>query len=135
MDQSLFMQLMKKIADDKDSEIVLPQRPQLPEAAIDDLLCRYRKMNERHEFSPGQIVRMKPGVGGYNFGDVVAHVVVTVEIAEVKAMNGKRKHRAADAQIEVVDMVVAHVRYDHNYLIEYAVDSRRFEPWPEQQEE
>ncbi len=122
---ALMRALAKRFGEDEDGK---PAKPQCPEAEAHDLRVRYRKLQEKHEFNPGDLVRIKPEVGGYNHDG--PSIVVTTDRQEAVAIHGKRKPISAGAQIIVVDMIVAQMSLDGKYIVEHAVDSRRFEPWP-----
>ncbi len=111
-----------------DSERGKPAKPQCPEAEAHDLRVRYRKLQEKHEFKPGDMVQMKPEVGGYKHDGPA--IVVTTDSLEVSALHGNREPIPGGVQIQVTDMVVAWMGGDRNSIVEHAVDSRRFEPWP-----
>ena len=118
-----FVRAMKRAAehDDDDDDEDKPSRPQCPEAAAHDLLVRYRKMQEKHEFKPGDLVRAKPDVLGYRMDGPM--VVVTTDQGDVAAKLGAREPAPVGRQIEVNDMIVAHVNYETCSIMEHAVDS------------
>lgn len=126
MDELAWMNALAKSIGD--SERGKQEKQQCPEAEARDLLVRYRKLQEQHEFRPGDLVRVKPEVGGYNHDG--PSIVVTTDRQEAVALNGTREPIASGAQIIVVNMVVAQISPDGKHIVEHAVDFRRFEPWP-----
>ncbi len=126
MNESAWMNALAKSIGD--SERGKQAKPQCPEAEAHDLRVRYRKLQEKHEFKPGDLVQMKPEVGGYNHGG--PSIVVTTDRQEAVALNGKREPISPGAQIIAVNMIVAQISPDGKHIVEHAVDSRRFEPWP-----
>ena len=125
MNKALMRALAEQFGEDEDDK---PEKPQCPEAAAHDLLVRYRKMQEKHEFKPGDLVQMKPEVGGYNHDGPA--IVVTTDQREVTNFYGQREPLLHGAQIFVINMVVAWMENCGKSIVEHAVDSRRFEPWP-----
>lgn len=117
------MDLLRESSDDE------PERPKLA-ADIEAIRLRdsYAAFNEQHVFKPGMIVRQKPQVRLYKaFGDNDRAIVVEMLPEPVIAgldRGGTSHYR------EPLDMLIGCMSND-DFAI-YHVDSRRFEPVPEE---
>ena len=129
MNESALMRaLAKRIGEDEGRK---PAKPQCPEAAAHDLLVRYRKLQEKHEFKPGDLVRFKDGLCSSTIlGKGVPLVVIAVGADDTRKMLGDTLPRELGNIIVEVDMVCGIVDQNDNHFDLYPVESRRFEPWP-----
>jgi len=101
---------------------------QLPEAAACELQVLHRKMytTEKH-FQSGDLVTPVKGLSVYRFPEVGQPAIVVEWLGSMS-----RDIPSDGEQIYRRDLVVGVVL--EGVLCEYAVDSRRFEPWPVAQE-
>jgi hypothetical protein len=94
----------------------------LPEAVAADLKDRLAAFNDKHEFSPGDLVRQKAGLRRYIRPDPGYPAIVR----EIFPMQGSPADRGGDDLYEE-DMVIMTTNDDG--VCFYTVDSRCFEPW------
>lgn len=91
----------------------------VPEVRAADLRNRFAALNAKHEFRLGDLVQQKPSLESYKWPSHGLPAIVT-------ELRDRQSVKEGDA-VRYDDMVIA-VIID-GQLAEFAVDSRRFQPW------
>ena len=95
------------------------------ESEIEKTRKLLEKLNEKHTFSPGDLVRWKPGLKNKRFPKYDAPALVACVLAE--PVLDPTNASGSPYFREPLDLILCHMDADEDMLFLY-YDSRRFEP-------
>lgn len=92
---------------------------------IKDLIERYRRLNERHEFNPGDIVEWKPELCNRKLKDPQ----IVIEVLDEPLLDAEKNNSGSSYFREPLDIIVGAIDEDVDFLILFHLDSRRLQPY------
>lgn len=100
--------------------------PQESEATPDDLRALYALMNVKHDFKPGDIVRLKPGLQGYKSAPGYGQPGIVMRAVDPPIVSQEKDDGRPSFGVSL-DIVLGILM--HGDFLEFYYDSRRFEPF------